>query len=90
MSQKELAKRANLSVSALSKIERGRYNDNVSVSLLFDIADGLQIDITMLVTFSYLEKIYGGNLLIMIRRFLLVANVFLSLARRQINFIIDL
>ena len=56
MSQKELAKRANLSVSSLSKIERGRYNDNVSVSLLFDIADGLQIDITMLVTFSDLEK----------------------------------
>jgi len=56
MSQKELAKRANLSVSALSKIERGRYNDNVSVSLLFDIADGLQIDITLLVTFNDLEK----------------------------------
>ena len=56
MSQKELAKRANLSTSSLSKIERGRYNDNVSVSLLFDIADGLQIDVTMLVTFSDLEK----------------------------------
>ena len=56
MSQKELAKRSNLSTSTLSKIERGRYNDNVSVSLLFDIADGLQIDITMLVTFSDMEK----------------------------------
>ncbi|MBR7024887.1 MAG: GIY-YIG nuclease family protein [Selenomonadaceae bacterium] len=56
MSQKEPAKRANMSVSSLSKIERGRYNDNVSVSLLFDIADGLQIDITMLVTFSDMEK----------------------------------
>jgi len=56
MSQKELSKRANLSVSALSKIERGRYNDNVSVSLLFDIANGLQIDITMLVTFNDMEK----------------------------------
>lgn len=56
MSQKELAKRANMSISSLSKIERGRYNDNVSVSLLFDIADGLQIDITMLVTFSDMEK----------------------------------
>ncbi|MBR3745690.1 MAG: GIY-YIG nuclease family protein, partial [Selenomonadaceae bacterium] len=33
MSQKELAKRANMGVSSLSKIERGRYNDNVSVSL---------------------------------------------------------
>ena len=41
---------------SLGKIECGRYNDNVSVSLLFDIADGLQIDITMLVTFSDMEK----------------------------------
>lgn len=56
MSQKELSKRANLNVSSLSKIERGKYNDNVSVSLLFDIADALQLDITMLVTFSDLEK----------------------------------
>jgi len=46
----------SLSVSAMSKIERSRYNDNISISLLFDIADGLQIDITMLVTFSDLEK----------------------------------
>lgn len=63
MSQKELAKRANMSVSSLSKIERGRYNDNVSVSLLFDIADGLQIDITMLVTFSDTEKSMWWKLL---------------------------
>lgn len=56
MSQKELAKRANMSVSSLSKIERDRYNDNVSVSVLFDIADDLQIDITTLVTFRDMEK----------------------------------
>ncbi|MBR4904917.1 MAG: helix-turn-helix transcriptional regulator [Selenomonadaceae bacterium] len=56
MSQKELAKRANMSVSSLSKIELGKYNNNVSVSSLFDIADGLQIDITMLVKFSNMEK----------------------------------
>ena len=56
MTQKELAKRANLSISTLSKIERGKYNDNISVSLLMDIADGLQIDLTLLVTFSELEK----------------------------------
>lgn len=56
MSQKELARKANISTSSLSKIERGEYNDNISVSLLMDIADGLQIDLTLLVTFSDLEK----------------------------------
>lgn len=56
MSQKELARKANISTSSLSKIERGKYNDNISVSLLMDIADGLQIDLTLLVTFSELEK----------------------------------
>lgn len=56
MSQKELARKAKISTSSLSKIERGKYNDNISVSLLMDIADGLQIDLTLLVTFSDLEK----------------------------------
>ena len=56
MSQTELARKANISTSSLSKIERGKYNDNISVSLLMDIADGLQIDLTLLVTFSELEK----------------------------------
>ena len=56
MSQKKLARKASISTSSLSKIERGKYNDNISVSLLMDIADGLQIDLTLLVTFSELEK----------------------------------
>ena len=56
MSQKELARKSNISVSTLSKIERCKYNGNISVSLLMDIADGLQIDLTLLVTFSELEK----------------------------------
>lgn len=40
MTQQELAKRAKISRSALSRIECGKYNDNVSVALLFDIAEG--------------------------------------------------
>ena len=56
LSQKELAKRSCISESTLSRIERGQYNDNVSLSLLIDIADGLQIDLTLLVTFSDMEK----------------------------------
>ena len=56
ISQKELAKRINMSASTIGKVERGQYNDNLSLSLLLDIADGLQIDVTLLTTFTDLEK----------------------------------
>lgn len=56
LTQKDLAKRANISRSALSRIECGKYNDNVSVSLLFDIAEGLRIDTALLMTFNETEK----------------------------------
>ena len=56
MTQRDLAKKANISRSALSRIECGKYNDNVSVSLLFDIADGLRIDTALLMTFDETEK----------------------------------
>lgn len=56
MTQADLAKRAGISQSTLSKIERGKYNDSVPVSLLMDIADGLQIDMALLVTFNETER----------------------------------
>ena len=56
MTQSDLAEKANISRSALSRIECGKYNDNVSVSLLFDIADGLRIDTALLMTFNEIEK----------------------------------
>ena len=56
MSQEELAERAHVSQSALRCIERGKYNNNVSVSLLIDIADGLHLDLALLVTFNDMEK----------------------------------
>ena len=56
MKQSELARRARISRSALSRIERGKYNDNVSVVTLSDIAEALQIDIALLVTFNDTEK----------------------------------
>lgn len=56
MSQEELAKRAHVTQSTLSRIERGKYNNNISVSLLIDIADSLQIDVAFLVTFNDAEK----------------------------------
>ena len=56
MKQSELARRARISRSALSRIERGKYNDNVSVVILSDIAEALQIDIALLVTFNETER----------------------------------
>ena len=54
--QVDLANKIGVSKSVLSRIERGKYNDNISVYLLLDIADGIQIDMAMLVTFNKQEK----------------------------------
>ena len=56
MTQEQLAEKINVSKSTLGRIERGTYNKNVSVSTLLDIADGLRIDMALLVTFSEQEK----------------------------------
>lgn len=56
LTQEEFAKRINISVSTLSRIERGRYNHNISLSVLLDIATGLKIEVSMLVTFSEEDK----------------------------------
>ena len=56
MTQEELAKRINISTSSLGKIERGTYNNNISLSMLMNIATGLNIDIALLVTFDERER----------------------------------
>lgn len=56
MTQEELANLINVSISTLGKVERGKYNNNLSLSILKSIADGLNIDLSMLVTFDNREK----------------------------------
>ena len=56
LEQSQLAEKVHISQSTLSRIERGKYGDNISVSLLLDIAEGLEIDPSLLTTFSGLEK----------------------------------
>lgn len=56
LTQEELAARIHVSKSTLGRIERGKYNQNVSVSILLDVAEGLKIDMSLLVTFSEQEK----------------------------------
>ena len=57
LTQDELADRVNISVSSLSKLERGKYNNNIPLSMLIMIAEGLRIDVSMLVTFDEQEKL---------------------------------
>ncbi|GBG56066.1 transcriptional regulator [Sporomusaceae bacterium FL31] len=47
--QEELARRAQISTSYLSRIERGNYTKSVSLSVLLIIAQALEIDIDALV-----------------------------------------
>jgi DNA-binding XRE family transcriptional regulator len=56
LSQRELANKVNLSTSTLGRIERGKYNNGVPISTLLDIAEGLRIELSALVTFSEEEK----------------------------------
>ena len=57
LTQDELADRVNISVSSLSKLERGKYNNNIPLSMLIMIAEGLRIDVSILVTFDEREKL---------------------------------
>ena len=57
LTQDELADRVNISVSSISKLERGKYNNNIPLSMLIMIAEGLRIDVSLLVTFDEREKL---------------------------------
>lgn len=56
LTQEKLAEFAHISTSALGRIERGKYNHNISVAVLIDIANGLKIDFSVLFEFSEMEK----------------------------------
>ena len=56
LKQEELAVLAHVSSSTIGRIERGKYNHNIPLSRLIDIANKLDIDISLLVTFEEKEK----------------------------------
>ena len=62
ISQKDFAKKLKLSESALSKIESGHYNENISLALLQNIAEGLNVRITTLITLDDQEKNFWAKL----------------------------
>ncbi len=56
ISQTELASRIQTTQSTISKVETGSYNDNLSIAMLTDIADALDLDLAMLLEFTGYEK----------------------------------
>ena len=56
LTQEQLASRINVNKSTIGRIERGKYNHNISVSILMDIAEGLHVDLALFFTFSEQEK----------------------------------
>lgn len=56
LTQIQLANLVNISESTLSRLERGKYNSNISVSILLDISKALKIEVAELLTFSDQEK----------------------------------
>lgn len=56
LTQEALAQKIHISRSSIGRIERGKYNHNISLSLLMDIADGLGIELSMLVRFDEQEN----------------------------------
>ena len=57
LTQDQLADRVSISVSSISKLERGKYNNNIPLSMTIMIAEGLRIDVSLLVTFDEREKL---------------------------------
>ncbi len=54
--QSDLAKKAHISQSSLSKIENGHYDSAISLDLLLDLAEILNIDFTLFLTFNETEQ----------------------------------
>lgn len=61
ITQEELASKVSVNKSVISRIERGQYNENVGIIMLWSIANALNIDMKMLVTFTDFEKAMWEN-----------------------------
>ena len=54
--QEQLAQMTHLSKSVISRIERGKYNNHVSVSTLIAIAEALKVELGVFLSFNEDEK----------------------------------
>lgn len=56
MSQNELAEKLNIAQSTISEIECGKYNENFGFIHIINIAEALDIDLSLLLRFTGYEK----------------------------------
>ncbi len=56
ITQEKLAKRMGIHKSVISRIERGNYHKDLSLGTLLDVADKLEIDPVLFLTFNDLER----------------------------------
>lgn len=56
MTQAQLSKKSGVSRTVISRIERGVYSEGINLSILMNLAESLQIDFTVLITFDKLER----------------------------------
>jgi len=61
ISQKDLADRIKTTQSTISKVENGSYNDNLSIAMLTEIVDALEVDLALLLEFNGYEKAMWGK-----------------------------
>lgn len=61
LTQAELARRINISDSTLGKIECGKYNKNLSLAMLMNIAEGLGVDVIMLIDVDKRENVINNT-----------------------------
>lgn len=51
-SQEQLSQKLHLGKTVLSRVERGKYNQNISLNMLLDIAEGLGVPVSVFVSFT--------------------------------------
>lgn len=56
ITQEKLADKLGVHKSVVSRIERGKYHNDLSLAMLLKIADKLNIDPALLLTFNEMEK----------------------------------
>ncbi|MGE1061518.1 helix-turn-helix transcriptional regulator [Megasphaera paucivorans] len=56
MTQAELAQQIHVNLHMLNEIECGKYDKNLLVTTLLDIADGLRVDVSAFIYFTEQEK----------------------------------
>ena len=56
ITQEKLSEKMGLHKSVISRIERGKYHNDLSLAMLLKIAEKLQIDPALFLTFNELEK----------------------------------